>query len=340
MDFEEDDQMNQPLPLKIIGVGRYLPQRVVPSCEVEELCQLPTGWIERNSGVRERRWVNETETNSLMGAQAAREAIADAGLAPTDIDLILNASGSYEQAIPDTAPLIQRQLGLGNSGIACMTLHATCLSFLVALDTCASLLASGRYRSILLVTSEIASVGLNPTEPESASLLGDAAAAVVLTATPAGEKSGLCTARLETFGDGAYYTQVPGGGTRKHPNKPGAQAIDNLFHMEGKAIAHFALRQSPAFLERLRPGLSTGLGDIALVVPHQASLLALRTLGKFGWPADKVMVTLDHLGNCIAASIPATLYAAIRQGRLQRGDEVLLVGTGAGLSLGGVILVY
>jgi len=332
--------MQQPLPLKILGVGRYLPQRVVPSCEVENLCQLPAGWIERNSGVCERRWANADETNSFMGAAAAQEAIADAGIAATTIDLIVNASGSAEQAIPDTAPLIQRRLGLGHSGIACLSIHATCLSFLVALDTCASLLASGRYRYILLVTSEIASVGLNPAEPESASLLGDAAAAVVLTATPPGEKSGLCTARLETYGDGAYYTQVAGGGTRHHPNKPSVQATDNLFHMEGKAIAHFALRHSPAFLERLRPGLSKGLGDIALVVPHQASLLALRTLSKFGWPQEKIMVTLDHLGNCIAASIPATLYAAIRQGRLQRGDEVLLVGTGAGLSLGGVILVY
>lgn len=332
--------MKQPLPLKIIGVGRYLPQRIVPSSEVEKLCQLPAGWIERNNGVRERRWVDETETNSFMGAEAAKEALADAGLAPTDIDLIINASGSYEQAIPDTAPLIQRHLGLGNSGIPCLTIHATCLSFLVALDMCASLLASGRYRHILLVTAEIASIGLNPSEPESASLLGDAAAAVILTLTPTGEKSGLCTARLETYGDGAYYTQVSGGGTRKHPNKPGAQATDNLFHMEGKAIAHFALRQSPAFLERLRPGLSKGLGDIALVVPHQASLLALRTMGRFGWPAEQVMVTLDHLGNCIAASIPATLYAAIRQGRLHRGEKLLLVGTGAGLSLGGAILLY
>ncbi len=332
--------MDKILPLKIVGIGRYLPQRVVPSCEVETLCQLPAGWIERNSGVRERRWVNENETNSWMGAEAAKEALADASLAPTDIDLIINASGSYEQAIPDTAPLIQRQLGLGNSGIACLTIHATCLSFLVALDMCASLLASGRYRHILLVTAEIASVGLNPAEPESASLLGDAAAAVVLTATPPGETSRICTARLETYGDAAYYTQVPGGGVRKHPNKPDAQPLDNLFHMEGKAIAHFALRHSPEFLERLRPGLSKGLGNIALVVPHQASLLALRTLGKFGWPAERIVVTLDHLGNCIAASIPATLYAAIRQGRLQRRDEVLLVGTGAGLSLGGVILVY
>ena len=100
------------MPLKIIGVGRYLPERVVGSAEVEALCGLPAGWIERRSGVRERRWVAD-ETSSLMGAQAAREAVAEAGLALSDLDLILNASGTPEQAIPDGGPLIQRQLGPG-----------------------------------------------------------------------------------------------------------------------------------------------------------------------------------------------------------------------------------
>ncbi len=155
------------LPLKIIGLGRYLPARVVPSREVEVLCGLPAGWIERRSGVRERRWAAGAngETSSFMGAQAAREAVAEAGLALTDIDLILNASGTPEQAIPDGGPLIQRQLGLGQSGIAALSVHATCLSFLAAIDLSATLLATGRYHRILIVTSEIGSVGINFKEP-------------------------------------------------------------------------------------------------------------------------------------------------------------------------------
>jgi 3-oxoacyl-[acyl-carrier-protein] synthase III len=329
-----------PIPIRIAGIGRYLPKRVVSNHELESLLKLPPGWIECNNGVQSRHWAGEDETNSTMGAQAAREALADAGLALTDIDLIINASGSGEQAIPDTAALIQLQLGLGASGIPCMTLHTTCLSFVVALDVSASLLASGRYRTILIVASEIASVGLDPNEPESASLMGDAAAAVVVTPAAEGEASVLHCARVETYGDGAYLTQVAGGGTRRHPNDLRTVAGDNLFHMEGAKVAKFALRYGAGFLDRLHPGLSTGLQDIDLVVPHQASLLGLRIYQRFGWPVDKLMVTLDQMGNCIAASIPATLYAAIRQGRLQRGHKVLLVGTGAGLSFGGVILTY
>ena len=203
------------LPIKIAGVGRYLPERVVPSAEVEALCGLPPGWIERRSGVRERHWAT-TETSSYMGAQAAREAVAEAGLALSDIDLIMNASGTPEQAIPDGGPLVQRQMGLGSSGIACLSVHATCLSFLAALDLCANLLATGRYQRILIVTSEIGSVGINFKDPESASLIGDAAAAAVVVRTPPGEAAALSAARLETYGDGADFTAIRGAGTRRH----------------------------------------------------------------------------------------------------------------------------
>lgn len=328
-----------PNPIRIAGMGRYLPERVVPSSEVETLCGLRPGWIERRSGVRERRWASG-ETSSYMGAQAAREAIAEAGLQPADIDLILNASGTPEQAIPDGGPLLQRQLGLGASGVACMSVHATCLSFLAALDVAASLLAAGRYSRILIVSSELASVGINVKEPESASLMGDAAAAAVVTAAPPGSPACLQAVRLETYGEGAYLTAIAGGGTRKHPNDPATRPEDNLFHMDGPQVLRMAIRYAPAFLERLRPGLSTGLGEVSLVTPHQPSLMGLKAMQAFGWPEDKIVMTLDWLGNCVAASIPCTLYEAIKRGRLQRGQQVLLVGTGAGLSIGGAVLTY
>ena len=331
--------MNLNLPLKIVGVGRYLPARVVGSYEVEALCKLPAGWIERRSGVKTRRWA-DGETSSFMGAQAAKEAIADAGLSLNEIDLILNASGTPEQAIPDGGPLIQRQLGLESSGIACMSVHATCLSFLVALDMSANLLTTGRYQRILIVSSEVASVGINLNEPESASLIGDAAAAVVVTRTPTGEASSLHVARLETYSKGAYLTAINGGGSRKHPHNPNTKPEDNLFHMEGPQVLRMSLRHSRPFLEKLRPGLSKNLGSIQLVVPHQPSLIGLKMMEWFGWPSDKIVKTIDWLGNCVAASLPCTLYEAIKQGQMQRGDEILLVGTGAGLSLGGLILTY
>jgi len=332
--------MNYPQPFEIYGMGHYLPERVVESVELERRHGMPEGWIARKQGVRQRRWVTH-ETNSYMGAQAAKEAIARAGIEPQDIQLILNASGSQEQAIPDGAPLIQRHLGLGDSGIACMSIHATCLSFLAALDLSTSLIASGRYERILIVSSEISSRALNFAHPESSTLFGDgAAAAVVGRPRESGSRSCVHAARFETYGEGAYHTQVAGGGTRRHPNDPDTQAEDNLFFMDGPAVFRMAVRLAPEFLERLSPGLSHGPGDIKIVVPHQASKLALEAHRFFGMKRNHIMRTIDRYGNVIAASIPLTLHDAIQEGTLLRGDKFLMLGTGAGLSIAGMIITY
>jgi 3-oxoacyl-[acyl-carrier-protein] synthase-3 len=331
--------MQLSVPLRIAGLGRYLPEQIVRNPELETLYGLRPGWIEHHNGVRERRRAT-TETNSTMGAAAATEALDAAGLHISDIDLILNASGTAEQAIPDTAALIQRALGVGDSGIPCMSVHTTCLSFVAALDLCASFLAAGRYRHILVVSSEISSVGLNPNEPESATLIGDAAAAAVITPAAPGEASRLHSALFRTYGEGADHTAVRGGGTRRHPNSSITNAEDNYFHMNGASVLRLVRAHVDGFLEALYPGLSAGLADIDAVVPHQASKVGLRMLGRFGWPDDKIIRTLDWLGNCVAASVPATLYEGVDNGRIQRGDKVLLVGTGAGLSMGGLVLTY
>ncbi|GMW02361.1 MAG: 3-oxoacyl-[acyl-carrier-protein] synthase 3 [Candidatus Hydrogenedentota bacterium] len=327
------------LPLKIIGVGHYLPKRVVPSSEVEQLCGLRSGWIGQKTGVQERRWVNG-ETSTYMGAEAAREAVKDAGITFKDIDLILNASGTQAQAIPDGAHLLQRELGMADSGSACLSVHTTCLSFLTAMDVSACFLATGRYKTILIVSADIASIGLNFKEPESASLFGDAAAAVVVTVTPPGEASGVSSVLMEGYSSGADYTRVSGGGTNRPPFDERTTREDFMFHMEGPRVYRLARQYSAPFLEKLRPGLSSGLGTIRQVIPHQASIFAIRALRKYGVPDEKVSLTIDKYGNCVAASLPITLYDTIKSDRIQRGDEVLLIGTGAGLCLGGMILTY
>lgn len=328
------------LPLKILGVGRYLPKRVVPSSEVEQMCGIKPGWIERHTGVKERRWVGPGETNSYMGAQAALAAVEDAGLKLSDIDLILGASGTPEQAIPDNSALLQRELGLGNSGVATMSVHITCLSFLLAMDLASTMLAIGRYKNILIVSSDISSVALNFKDPESAALFGDAAAAAVVTRTPEGEASAVHVTRFETYSVGAHLTEIRGGGSRKHPGNPATTLDDFLFAMAGPKVYRLARQHQDAFFEKMRPGLSKSPGSIKLVLPHQASLLALRALRRNGIDDDQVVITLDRYGNCVATSLPLTLYEAIKTGRLQRGDEFTLGGTGAGLTLGGMILTY
>lgn len=331
--------MQVDIPLKIIGLGRYLPKRIVPSSELEAMCGVPAGWVERRNGVRERRWVTD-ETSSFMSAEAAREALEEAKLKPNQLDLIINASGTGEQAIPDTGVLIQRQLGLGNSGIPAMTVHTTCLSFVAGMDVASNFIHSGRYKNILICSADVASCGINPKEPESASLVGDAAAAVVVTRANDGDASKIHHSHFKSFGDGAYLTTIMGGGSRFHPRFAGHNPEDDLFHMDGPAVLRMVRGIAHDFLDELYPGLSKGMLDIDAIVPHQASKVGLMMLERFGWKEDKIIRTIETLGNCVAASIPVTLYQGVRDGRIQRGDKVLLVGTGAGLSIGGMVLTF
>jgi len=273
-------------------------------------------------------------------------------VAPESLTCIVHASGTPEQCLPDGGPLLQRELGLGGSGIRAFSVHATCLSFLVGLETACMLLARADTPDdalILVCSSEISSRHVDPTDEHVAPLFGDGAAACVVRKASWREGSALHRAHMETYADGASLTEVRGGGTnfpfhrvddRAAPN-PAATREVNHFQMDGPATMRMVLQHGPGFMERLRPGLSSGLGDIAWVVPHQASGLALDAItDALGWPAERMLRTLDRLGNVVAASIPLTLHAGVTSGRIQRGDKLLLMGTGAGLSFGGMILTF
>jgi 3-oxoacyl-[acyl-carrier-protein] synthase-3 len=325
----------------IRGVGRYLPRRVVHNHELAAACGLTAEQALERSGVRERRRADpQDEGAAEMGAHAAREALAQADMAPSSLDLILNASGTPLQALPDAAPFIQAALGLGRSGIASMSVGSACLSFLSALDMAASLLATQRYRRILIVSSEVSSAGLDFRDPETAPLFGDAAAAVVVTLPDPHDQAMLHGVHFETYGDGASLTEIPGCGTRRPPSSPLTRMEDGLFRMNGPALLKFAARRARPFLQRLEESVAPGGSEGALLIPHQPSRAGLRLLELLGFAPERMVVTLGELGNCVAASIPLALYEAITSKRLMPGDRALLLGTGAGVSFGGAVLTY
>lgn len=336
-------------PVRISGLGRYLPKGTVTNAELEQRFDLPEGWIHAKTGVRERRRADVAagETASVMGAAALTDALAEARIDATDLDLIINASGTPEQAIPDGGPLIQRELGLERSGIPCFTVHATCLSFVAALDVAASMLVARTHRRIAIVSTEIGSMGVSGVDPKSESLWGDAAAAAVLELSPEGSASRLERVLFRTWSEGADLTSIRGGGTRLHPSRPGAVPEDLHFTMNGQAVLQMSLRRAGRFFSDLHPPLRHGGMDgtnseerIDLAITHQPSKAGLEAMERFGVQADRTVVTLDRLGNCVAASLPCTLFEAVRTGRLARGDRALLFGTGAGLSMAGALLTF
>lgn len=327
------------LPVRIAGLGSYLPERRVTSAELEAELNIPTGWIERATGVRERRYA-AGETATGMAAAAARAALDSASLHVNDIDAIIGASSGPQQLIPCTAALVQRELGAPDGGSACFDIGATCLSFLVALQVASHLIAAGEYRTILIFSTEITTHSRNPRQRESAVLLGDAAAAAIVTPSAPGETGALWHAKVATYSSGADLTRFLGGGTLHHPNDPATTAEMNYFDMDGRGIYKQATRIFAPFLDRFLEQLDWTRSDIDLVVPHQASRHAMEYVSRLGFPPDRIFVNLPTRGNCVAASIPLALTEAAHDGRIRRGSRVLLLGTGAGLTLGALALTY
>jgi 3-oxoacyl-[acyl-carrier-protein] synthase III len=334
-----DAERRAPRNVALAGFGVFLPERRVPSEELDILFGTPTGWVERATGVRERRWVGD-ETAEQMAACAARRALAAADVDPDDVGLVIAAAASPRQLIPCTAVFVQRELGLREGGSGCFDVDATCLSWLVALDLAALLVDAGRHRAVLVVTCEMASCSLNPREPESAGLFGDAAVATVVTRSR-GAASVVGCPRFETHSSGADFAEFIGAGTRHHPNHSATRAEMNMFHMQGKALVKMARRIVPPFLDRYFAATGSSRCDYRVVVPHQSSRLGVSALTEhFGFAPAQVVSNLATRGNCIAASLPLAFAEAVEAGRIARGDRVLLVGSGAGVTLGAMDLVY
>jgi len=331
----------RPLPLAILGTGEYQPSRLLHSDEFDRRFGRRAGWVERQVGVASRRFVGEGETSSVMGASAARQALDAAGIGAHEIDCIISACAVMEQPIPCLASQIQRQLGLGDSGIPAFDVNATCLSFLVALDMAACAFAAGRWRRVLIVSSEIASTGLNLDDVATGPLFGDGAAAAVIEAAP-DSSSCVLAAHMETYGNGGELCQLRSGGTKVSLHRQTeAFWAGSYFEMNGKAMYRMVAEVFPAFLERLLDKAGMRAADIAWVIPHQASGRGIdHAVALLGLDDARVVRVLHDHGNQIAASIPVALHHALTSGRIARGDNVLLLGTGAGLALGGVVLRY
>ncbi len=327
-------------PLKILSTGSYLPKRVVTGFEVDQKLGLSRGKSEEMTGIAERRYVTD-ESASEMGAYALMGALEKSGIKYEDIDAIICASGTMEQAIPSTGALIQRALKRPNVNIPCFDVNSTCLSFVTGLDLASSLLATDRYKTIAIVSTEVASVGLNPAQHEAYALFGDGAAAVIVQKPESTESAGVIHASMKTFSEGASYCRIEGGGSRVHPSNDRFDEEKFLFSMDGRKVFRLVLETIPEFFEQTMKDSGLTLDDLSLVIPHQASGAGMELVRrKLNIDSSKYMDILAKHGNMIAASIPLALHYAIEQGRIERGEKVMLMGTSAGMSIGIVVLEY
>ena len=333
------------LPVKIRATGAYIPCTAVHSTELDARFGCPPGHVEELTGIRTRYYGNELETAPYMGAKAVGDALQRADLSIKQLDALVSVSGTSAQLIPCTASLILRDLGELDAGIPAFDFNATCLSFIVGLDTISHLIAARRYNRVALVAAESNAVFLNPHDVESASLVGDGAAAIILERATEEESSCVVGSRFETYPRGSSSCEVRGLGTTLHPQGSRKPADDdNYLHMDGQNLFRMAYALMPGFIERYFAETHQRPEDFSFLIPHQASgpavRILLRRLIPPGTPEDRIFIYYRDFGNVGAASIPLGIHLAVERDKIQRGDRVLLVGTGAGLSLGTASFIY
>ncbi len=324
--------------VEIKGVGVASPERLVESVEIDRYLRIADGSTELRTGIRQREYVND-ETAGELGVKAAYEALKDAGIDKSDLDCIISASGTMEQAIPYNGARLHKLLKLNNPTPA-FDVNMTCLSAVAAIDVANSLILSGTYNNILVVSSEVASVGLDWNDLEVGGMFGDGAAALVIGKTE-NEKQRILASHFETYSEGYDFCQIRGGGSLMHPRNVKGEdyAKYGLFEMQGKDAYRLTAKVIPSFMTALLSKAGLQLTDVDWVVPHQASKLALEHLQKrLEVPKEKLINILSEKGNQIAASIPIALHELFKNRDVRAGDRVMIIGTSAGLSLGGIIL--
>jgi 3-oxoacyl-[acyl-carrier-protein] synthase-3 len=313
---------------RIAGTGSYAPTRVLTNADLERMVATSDEWIRERTGIRERRIAATGEACSDLAVQAGRRALTAAGVAATDLDMILVATCTGDFPLPATACLVQHQLGATKAG-AC-DISAACCGFVYALSVADAYIKTGM-RHVLVIGSEVMSAITDWTDRNTCVLFGDGAGAVVLS--PSNGERGILSTDLRSDGTLCELIMVPGGGSRTPPSE---KVITERLHnikMKGNETFKVAVR---TLEEIARTTLSSNhfqVEDLDLYVPHQANVRILRAvMERLGLPIEKVLLNLDRYGNTSAASIPIALDEAVREGRIKDGSLVMLGAFGAGLT--------
>ncbi len=325
------------LAVQIAGTGHALPKTRVSSEELDRRLGFVPGRLEALSGVR-ARFVCEDEGQIDIAVAAAQGAMDDAGCRADDIDLVLGACAVPYQPLPATAPLVMARLGLRDGAAAAFDVNATCLSFLSALELAASRLALGQSTCALVIASEVASRALPwDDQPDVAALFGDGAAAAILRRADT-EGPAVLASLMRSYPSHYDACQIGAGGTRfDYRTQREAFEAHSLFRMDGKQLFRITHQHFPGFVSDLLAKAGWQAGDVDMIVPHQASPAALRHMvARTGLCAERVVDIAAEYGNQIAASIPTALDVARRQGRVGAGSRILMLGTSAGVSFGGM----
>jgi 3-oxoacyl-[acyl-carrier-protein] synthase-3 len=326
--------MSHRIAAKITGVAGCVPPKILTNADLEKMVATNDEWIRTRTGIRERHIVEKGTPTSHLAVQAAKTLLAQTKTDPSEIDLIVLATVTPDMMFPATACVVQNQLGATKAWG--FDLSAACAGFAYAL-TVGSQFAAGAHKKVLVIGSDTMSSIIDYKDRGTAILFGDGAGAVLLE--PAADNEGILDFAHDVDGSGGQFLYMPGGGSLHPPTHETVDKNMHVVHQEGSQVFKYAVRRMAELAVNLLERNGFTSDDLALVVPHQANLRIIRAMQeRLGVDDSKVMVNIDRFGNTTAGTIPLGLRDAVAEGRLKKGDLVLLVAVGAGYTTGGILM--
>jgi 3-oxoacyl-[acyl-carrier-protein] synthase-3 len=322
----------------LAGTGSYLPARVVENRDLETFLDTTDAWIRERTGIGARRIAADDEVTSDLAAHAARRALEAAGRDPSEVDLLIVATVTPDSPMPACAVRVQQKLGISTRAPA-FDLSAACAGFLFGLTIADQFIRAGTAKTVVVVGVELLSRIIDWTDRTTAVLFGDGAGAVVLERAEDDEPRGLEVARIHTDGSLADALAIPAGGSAEPVTAEGLRLGRNKVQMIGQDVFRAAVRGLGDVAEEVLGERGLTAADIDAFVFHQANIRILdAVIERLGVPRDKLVLVLERTGNTSSASIPIALDLALREGRIKRGQRVLLAALGAGVSWGGALV--
>ncbi len=323
-------------PVRIASLSTYVPPRVLTNADLERMVDTNDAWIQQRTGISERHIVDPGVATSDLGAEAARAALDRAGLSPRDIGVIVVGTTTPDMAFPSTACLVQHKIGA--AGAWGFDLGAACSGFTYALSTAAQFVASGAHEHALVIGADVMSSIIDYTDRTTCVLFGDGAGAVVLSPAPeAGDT--LIDFECEIDGSGGPSLCMPAGGSLRPATRETVDARLHYVKQDGQVVFKFAVKKTEEICRRLLERNGIAPAQVDLFVSHQANKRIIQSAAeRLGLEDSKVIINIGKYGNTTAATIPLALHDAMKEGRLAKGDLVLLASVGAGFTVGAVLL--
>jgi len=321
---------------KISSLGTYVPPRLLTNADLERMVETNDQWITERTGIRERHIVDKGVATSDLATEAARSCLAKAGVDPAEVDAIIVATVTPDMFFPATACLVQNKLGATKAWG--FDLSAACSGFVYALQVGAKLVESGAHRKVLVIGADVMSSIIDYTDRATCILFGDGAGAVLLEPCAEGEV-GLIDFHHEVDGSGASALNMPAGGSALPASHETVDKRQHYVHQDGQTVYKFAVRKMAEISEGLLARNGVAGSDLGCFIPHQANLrIILSTAERLGMPQERVVINIDRFGNTTAGTIPLAMQTAREDGRLRKGDLILLASVGAGYTVGATLL--